>query len=429
MHRLVVNPDTPQAWELQLKPGPNQIGRETENDFQINHPSISGAHCQIIVEGGVVRLTDLGSSNGTFVNSAQVDEATLRSGDHVQLGAVDMIFQSVDAAEAAPIDAASPLLTAEEPPIPLPIAVLSVADAFCKFHPKSPAHYFCRKCNKYFCELCVNTRQTSGGGAARFCRTCGIACAPVRAHVSKDTQPKDFYSQLPGAFAYPFKGDGVFLLIAGTIFYVVVSYAQRLAGYAGLFGLGGLLLLTLFATGYMVAYMESMLKTSAMGEEKMPDWPDFTDFGTDIVAPFLQFFGTVLTCFAPAIAVGFFVPWDEPLKWLYSLAALVLGVASFPMAFLAVTMFDSIGALNPLLLVPSMLRVPLQYLVTIAIFEAMFLANRHALTPLSMVLPIPVVPEIIRIFASLYLTAVLMRILGLLYLTNKESLGWFNRAV
>lgn len=418
MHRLLVNPGTPHAWQMQLKPGPNQIGREPENDFQINHPSISGSHCQIVVEDGGVRLRDLGSSNGTFVNSAQVDEATLRSGDHVQLGAVDMVFESGDAAEMTPVEAPSPSLTAEEPPIPPPITVLSVADAFCKFHPKSPAHYFCRKCNKFFCELCVNTRQTSGGGSARFCRTCGIACAPVRAHVTRDTRPAGFYSQLPGAFAYPFKGDGLFLLVAGTIFFVIVNYARRFAAFAGLFGMGGLVLLTVFATGYMVAYMQAILKTSAMGEKNMPDWPDFTDFGTDILAPFLQFLGTMLVCFGPTIALVFLVPWSDPMKWLYVLLALVLGGAVFPMAFLAVTMFDTLGALNPLLIVPSILKVPLAYLVTLAMFGAIFVANWAAFTLLSMVLPIPIVPEIIGSFADLYLTAVEMRILGLLYLSQ-----------
>lgn len=106
------------------------------------------------------------------------------------------------------------------------------------------------------------------------------------------------------------------------------------------------------------------------------------------------------------------------MKWLYVLLALVLGGAVFPMAFLAVTMFDTLGALNPLLIVPSILKVPLAYLVTLAMFGAIFVANWAAFTLLSMVLPIPIVPEIIGSFADLYLTAVEMRILGLLYLSQ-----------
>ena len=49
MNRLLVNPGTPQAWEIQLKPGVNRIGRSEESDFTINHTSVSGSHCEITV--------------------------------------------------------------------------------------------------------------------------------------------------------------------------------------------------------------------------------------------------------------------------------------------------------------------------------------------------------------------------------------------
>ncbi len=91
-NRLLVNPGTPQAWEIALQPGVNRIGRTEENDFTINHDSISTHHCEIEVTGPVVLIKDLGSRNGTFVEQVPVTEFQLQNGHHLQLGAVQMNF-------------------------------------------------------------------------------------------------------------------------------------------------------------------------------------------------------------------------------------------------------------------------------------------------------------------------------------------------
>src|SRR5436190_10033647 len=94
MARLVVSPGTPQAREVMLKPGINTIGRHEDNDLPIPDPSISEAHCQIIVSEGGVRLRDLGSTNGTFVSAARVTETELQAGQQFQLGGVHLLFQA-----------------------------------------------------------------------------------------------------------------------------------------------------------------------------------------------------------------------------------------------------------------------------------------------------------------------------------------------
>src|ERR1041384_1510939 len=93
-NRLLVNPGTPQAWEIQLKSGQNRLGRADQNDFQVNHPSVSGSHCESVVSSAGVLLKDLGSTNGTFVNRAPVHEALLQTGQHVHLGGVEMLFEA-----------------------------------------------------------------------------------------------------------------------------------------------------------------------------------------------------------------------------------------------------------------------------------------------------------------------------------------------
>src|SRR5271163_2513514 len=103
MSRLVVNPGTPQAWEIQLKPGANSLGRSEANDFQINDPSVSGAHCEIMMADGTVLLKDLGSTNGTFVGGAKIQEHRLEDGKGVRLGNVELMFHgAAPAVKAAP---------------------------------------------------------------------------------------------------------------------------------------------------------------------------------------------------------------------------------------------------------------------------------------------------------------------------------------
>jgi pSer/pThr/pTyr-binding forkhead associated (FHA) protein len=88
MARLLINPGSPAAWEVQLKTGPNSLGRGPMNDFQITDPSVSGTHCHIVVENGNATIKDMGSTNGTFVNRAPVKEALLKSGQTIHLGEV-----------------------------------------------------------------------------------------------------------------------------------------------------------------------------------------------------------------------------------------------------------------------------------------------------------------------------------------------------
>jgi hypothetical protein len=91
---------------------------------------------------------------------------------------------------------------------------------------------------------------------------------------------------------------------------------------------------------------------------------------------------------------------------------------------------------NPLVVVPSILRVPFQYLITVVVFASIFGVQRigdmiaggaKTVTFTTMdihVLLIAIGIRIIWSFISVYLLTVNMRIMGLLYLTQKEKLGW-----
>jgi pSer/pThr/pTyr-binding forkhead associated (FHA) protein len=62
------------------------IGRHDENDIVIDHMGVSGKHAQIAMEGQSVILTDLKSTNGTFVNGQRVEQIELRPNDWISIG-------------------------------------------------------------------------------------------------------------------------------------------------------------------------------------------------------------------------------------------------------------------------------------------------------------------------------------------------------
>src|SRR4051812_47135548 len=63
-------------------------GRTSQCDLQLDDPSVSRRHCTIELDAsGLLRVRDLESANGTFVNERPVKEASARPGDLIRLGA------------------------------------------------------------------------------------------------------------------------------------------------------------------------------------------------------------------------------------------------------------------------------------------------------------------------------------------------------
>jgi len=69
------------------------IGRASVNIVKIIDESLSRKHCRIEREGDTWRLVDLESQNNTRVNNVKVDRQTLKSGDIIKAGNVEIIFE------------------------------------------------------------------------------------------------------------------------------------------------------------------------------------------------------------------------------------------------------------------------------------------------------------------------------------------------
>ncbi len=73
------------------------IGREASNQIPINDAEISRKHSQLVLQGGKYVLTDLGSTNGTFVNGQRVTgQHVLQPGEVISLGEqINLLFEAV----------------------------------------------------------------------------------------------------------------------------------------------------------------------------------------------------------------------------------------------------------------------------------------------------------------------------------------------
>lgn len=81
--------------EMPIPEGETVVGREVGLGLSlVGETSVSRRHAQIVNQGGVVTVQDLGSTNGTYVNNTPaVGPQTLRVGDTVQFGTVKFRFE------------------------------------------------------------------------------------------------------------------------------------------------------------------------------------------------------------------------------------------------------------------------------------------------------------------------------------------------
>lgn len=73
------------------------IGREASNAIAINDAEVSRKHAQLVFQGGKYIITDLGSTNGTFVNGQRLTgQHVLQPGEIISLGEqISLLYEVV----------------------------------------------------------------------------------------------------------------------------------------------------------------------------------------------------------------------------------------------------------------------------------------------------------------------------------------------
>jgi hypothetical protein len=90
--------------EHELGEVPLVIGRDPECDLFFADKKLSRRHARIERAGSGVRLVDLGSRNGSWVNDERIDEREIEPGDEIRLGGLRINLERAAAAPKADID-------------------------------------------------------------------------------------------------------------------------------------------------------------------------------------------------------------------------------------------------------------------------------------------------------------------------------------
>jgi signal transduction histidine kinase len=98
--------------ELDGIAGAATIGREAGNLIRLDDSEVSRRHAEIRRVGDRFRVSDLRSSNGTYVNERKIEQADLRAGDRLRIGQTVLAFTDGAAPAAAGID---DVVTADDP--------------------------------------------------------------------------------------------------------------------------------------------------------------------------------------------------------------------------------------------------------------------------------------------------------------------------
>src|SRR2546427_5002882 len=88
---------------IDLQPGRTiVVGRAVTSDVPIYDPTISRRHAELSLADGGVKVKDVGSSNGTFLNGARIAEATAAENDVITFGKVAFRVKEVTIPAARP---------------------------------------------------------------------------------------------------------------------------------------------------------------------------------------------------------------------------------------------------------------------------------------------------------------------------------------
>ena len=108
------------------------IGREAGNAIVINDAEVSRKHTQFVFQGGKYIVTDLGSTNGTFVNGQRLaGPVVLKPGDVVSLGEqIVLMYDAINIDSGATVAVSRKSANIAPPPVHSATPVYTSAPAY-----------------------------------------------------------------------------------------------------------------------------------------------------------------------------------------------------------------------------------------------------------------------------------------------------------
>ena len=207
------------------------------------------------------------------------------------------------------------------------------------------------------------------------------------------------------ALTFPFRGIGRYMLVIGGVLSLIISFATLVPFLGFIIAIG--------ASGYFAAYTFRIINTTAIGQDQACDWPDYRDFWSDLIAPWLCVLAASLVSFGPSYIIIF--RFDPPMH--VRTALLIVGFIHMPIAYLSVAINQTMSAALWTNTIPAIQRCIENYIILLVILGGLTVLNIFVKRALS---SIPIAGWFISLFLSMYALMVSARILGLFYRKNSE---------
>jgi pSer/pThr/pTyr-binding forkhead associated (FHA) protein len=90
---MVINPRAGEPLEMRVLKSTVSIGNAEDNDFVIRQATVSQHHATMVQKDGRFELSDLSSTNGTFVNGRRIkNSALVKVGDELWFGGARFVL-------------------------------------------------------------------------------------------------------------------------------------------------------------------------------------------------------------------------------------------------------------------------------------------------------------------------------------------------
>jgi len=89
---LVVTQGPTAGSRFELSDARVAVGRHPDSGIFLDDITVSRRHAEVYRDGLVQHVKDMGSLNGTYLNSRRVEDAGLKNGDELQIGRFKLVF-------------------------------------------------------------------------------------------------------------------------------------------------------------------------------------------------------------------------------------------------------------------------------------------------------------------------------------------------